>query len=188
VQQCLVPTLATRGLLSPRPLQPEVVTFVGHKKKKKVSGQIEEAAKDEETSPGHLEAVSMKQARFEVFKFGLNALSKKDRTEAKVALAIRLGAKPPKNPCLPYAELKAQRLRERMEQKQAEEENEGKLINRRPATIVKKASSSSKSKKKAKGGGGAKAAGGGGLRMGSFDGGMLRLSGKELAKLKGKKS
>jgi hypothetical protein len=178
-QSLLIPTLATRGSTAVH--QPEIVTFVSHKKKNKAEKQEPSEDKSLET-----EEISMKQARFEVFKFGLNALSKKDRTEAKVALAIRLGAKPPKNVCLPYAELKAQRRQERAEQRQAEEENAGKLINRRPPPAAKK---SAKGKKTAAKGGAAKAGGGsGGLQMGSFDGGMLRLSGKELAKLKGKKS
>jgi len=176
----MIPTLATRGSTAVH--QPEIVTFVSHKKKNK-------AEKQEPSEDTSLEAeeISMKQARFEVFKFGLNALSKKDRTEAKVALAIRLGAKPPKNVCLPYAELKAQRRQERLEQRQAEEENAGKLINRRPPPAAKK--SANGKKKTAAKGGAAKAGGGsGGLQMGSFDGGMLRLSGKELARLKGKKT
>ena len=45
--------------------------------------------------------------RFEVFKFSLSGMDKADQMEARVAQAIKLGAKPGKKPCLPYSELKA---------------------------------------------------------------------------------
>jgi len=53
--------------------------------------------------------------RFEVFKFSLSGMDKVDQMEARIAQAIRLGAKPPKKPCLPYDELKTKLKSEREE-------------------------------------------------------------------------
>jgi hypothetical protein len=44
-------------------------------------------------------------------------MGKADQMEARVAQAIRLGAKPPKKPCLPYQELKAKLKAEKEEAK-----------------------------------------------------------------------
>ena len=191
----LVQTLAT--ITKPAySSSPDIVTFVSHKNKKKSLTSLKVEVVDqpvtEAEEANQPEAVSLKEARFEVFKFGLQALSKQDRMEAKAALAIKLGAIPPKKkPCLPYAQLKEQRKQERLEQERAAEENESKLISkRRPTNKVSGKGQKKKAKKggdssSAKSGGGG---GGGGMPMGSFDGGMLKLSGKDLAKLRGKKS
>ena len=42
-------------------------------------------------------------------------MDKADQMEARIAQAIRLGAKPPKKPCLPYSELKSKLKSEREE-------------------------------------------------------------------------
>ena len=175
----LVQTLAT--ITKPAySSSPDIVTFVSHKNKKKslASSKVEvvDQPVTEAEEANQPEAVSLKQ----------------DRMEAKAALAIKLGAIPPKKkPCLPYAQLKEQRKQERLEQERAAEENESKLISkRRPTNKVSGKGQKKKAKKggdssSAKSGGGG---GGGGMPMGSFDGGMLKLSGKDLAKLRGKKS
>lgn len=41
--------------------------------------------------------ITMKEARFQVFKFGVGGMDKKSKEEANTALAVRLGAKPEKN-------------------------------------------------------------------------------------------
>ena len=64
----------------------------------------------------------MKQARFDVFKFGIKGFDKEGQLSAREALAIRLGAKPAKNKCLPYHELKAKRREEREVERAAKEE------------------------------------------------------------------
>ncbi|TRY62806.1 hypothetical protein TCAL_07960 [Tigriopus californicus] len=68
---------------------------------------------DPDTNTG--EELSMKQARFEVFRFGLRGLDKASRESAQVSELIRLGAKPPKRPCVNYSELKVQRQAEKEE-------------------------------------------------------------------------
>lgn len=38
----------------------------------------------------------MKLVRYDVFKFGMSGFDKKEKEDARVALAVKLGAKPPK--------------------------------------------------------------------------------------------
>ena len=61
--------------------------------------------------------IEMKRARFEVIKFGMTGLKKKKAQEAKIALAVSLGAKPPRNKKKNYKEI----LNEKKLQKVKEE-------------------------------------------------------------------
>ena len=151
---------------------PEVVTFSSHRSSKK---KVQEG--EEETEDSRLK-FDMKNARFEVFKLGLNALSKQDRVDAKIALAIKLGAKPPKNPCLPLAELKEKRRREKEEEAELQMENETKLLRKPKPASNKKGGAQNK-----KGGGGRKD---NEMKVGSFDGGTLKISSAQLKQLKSK--
>ena len=148
---------------------PEIVTFSAYRSKKKKTDKLEEEKIGS--------TMSMDQARLDVFKFGLNALSRKDRVDAKIALAIKLGAEPPKNKCIPLQELKEKRKLEKLETKKLEEENENKLINKPNRNSKNK--NSSKGSKKVKSSSSQ-------LKVGSFDGGMLKISGAELKKMKSK--
>lgn len=51
----------------------------------------------------------MKRIRYEVMKFGMSGFEKEKAEEAKVALALSLGAKAPKKKGINYKELKEQR-------------------------------------------------------------------------------
>ena len=64
--------------------------------------------------------MDMKKARFEVFKFGMSGFKPEKKEEVKVALAIKLGAKPPKNKGYNYKEyklIKEKQLKEQLEQR-----------------------------------------------------------------------
>jgi hypothetical protein len=137
------------------------------------------------------EEVSMKQARFDVFKFGVRGLKGDEKQDAELAQLVRLGAKPPKNKCLPYAELKEKRKKDR-EEERARKETErisgvvaraGVARGKGSKTVKSKAGSAETKKTKAKGGRMSI-----GSKVGQFDGGMLRLSAKDLQKLKGRVS
>lgn len=155
---------------------PEVVTFVDHKNRKKVKDKIESEAKDIKSQINRKE-ITMKQARFEVFKLGVSAMSKEAQIDANTALAIRLGAKPAKNESLPYQEFKDKRLVEKEEQKKKIEEDRNALqVMKQRKKGVKEKTKTSKSKKK-----------GEQMKVGTFDGGMLKLSSKEISRLKSKK-
>ncbi|KAK2584520.1 hypothetical protein KPH14_006891 [Odynerus spinipes] len=56
--------------------------------------------------------LEMKRARYDVIKFGISGFEAAKAKEAKVALAIKLGAKPPKKPSLNYKVLKVERKKE----------------------------------------------------------------------------
>jgi len=63
--------------------------------------------------------MDMKKVRFEVFKFGMSGFKPEKKEEVKVALAIKLGAKPPKNKGYNYKEyrlIKEGQLKEQLEQ------------------------------------------------------------------------
>merc|ERR1712113_735046 len=120
--------------------------------------------------------MTMDKARFDVFKFGVSGLEKSAKADAQTALAIRLGAKPAKEKCIPYAELKEKRLKEKEEKLMQLEERKNAMAGvqkkaKGPAEKSKGVNGKSKKKKTASG-----------MKMGSFDGGMLKLSSKELSR------
>lgn len=162
-----------------------------------------------------LPETTMKAARFDVFKFGMRGMDRASREEAEVARLVSLGARKPKNKGYGYKELKVgdgvagrwdkvnvkgQRLGkfmsslQEMRSKEREEEKNKKEEERisgvRIAMLRKstsgagnsKSSQSSSTKKKPR-------SGSAGIlsKVGSFDGGMLKLSSKDLAKIKGQK-
>lgn len=67
--------------------------------------------------------MSLKQAKFDVFKFGIKGLSKQDQETANMQLAIKLGAKPLKNKCLNYKELMQRKKEEKEKKTQLLKEN-----------------------------------------------------------------
>lgn len=64
--------------------------------------------------------LEMKRARYDVIKFGISGFESAKAKEAKVALAIKLGAKPPKKPGLNYKVLKDERKKEAIAAKEQE--------------------------------------------------------------------
>jgi len=165
----VIQTLATT--INHRKEVPEIVSFSAHRSKKKKEVEDPDGQQDAQ------DAVTMDQARFDVFKFGLNALSKKERVEAKIALAIKLGAEPPKNECVPLEVLKQRRKKEKAEEVEMAEENESKLL-RKPRAATNKAKGVSKKKARRPDNQ---------MNVGSFNGGILRISSAELKKMKSKK-
>lgn len=181
---------------------PEIVAYEDPRRKRQ-RAKAESAGVDqslpESQSTGMLPKestaeLSMKQARFEVFRFGLKGLDKAGRESAEVSELIRLGAKPPKRPCLSYSELKVQRQAEKQEALQAKamEKISGvRTGGRRPGGQAKgqkrKTIGTKATKSKNKG-----SKTGSGFResiqakVGKFDGGMLKLSAKDISKIKGK--
>lgn len=143
--------------------------------------------------------ISMKEARFDVFKFGARGLDKKGQHEARVMLALTLGAKPEKNKCLPYEKYKEQKRIEKVNDKKDTEMkkiagilkpskrshkslNPQKGVNKQ--TQFKNSISQGKNKGLRKSSG-SKDKGGIQPKIGKFDGGMLRLSKKDIEKIKG---
>merc|ERR550517_559376 len=109
----VVETLASKKLGN---VEAEVVSYVDYRKLKK--SKVEDTGKPDQVSVenmGGRKEVSMDQARFDVFKLGVSGLEKSAKEDAQTALAIRLGAKPAKEKCIPYAELKEKRSKEKLE-------------------------------------------------------------------------
>lgn len=66
--------------------------------------------------PKRKQELEMKRARFEVMKFGMSGLKKTKAKEAKIALAISLGARPPKNRKKNYKEILKERKIEKIKE------------------------------------------------------------------------
>ena len=94
----LIETVATRN--NDRTEQPEVVEYKDPRKRKpKESKMVIEdddmtVVPDTTSTEGGI--TTMKEARFDVFKFGVKGFDKEGQLSAREALAIRLGAKPAK--------------------------------------------------------------------------------------------
>jgi len=158
---------------------PEMVTFIDHKKRnKRAENKIGDIVPEKSNNN---KEITLKDARFEVFKLGVSGMDKKSREEANTALAIKLGAKPSKNKFVEYKQLKEDRTQEKEEKRLQEEERlhsmEGvkKSSNKNNSTLKK---STNKKKKK-----GSK----NDFKVGSFDGGMLKISQRDINSIKSKK-
>lgn len=104
----------------------QAVTYEAPKKKEKTESFIKkikdlksENPEDEkpEMEPRKKQELEMKRARFEVMKFGMTGFKKNKARDAKIALAISLGARPLRNKKRNYKEI----LNERKLQKAKEE-------------------------------------------------------------------
>eukprot|EP00096_Caligus_rogercresseyi_P001485 TRINITY_DN12405_c0_g1_i1.p1 TRINITY_DN12405_c0_g1~~TRINITY_DN12405_c0_g1_i1.p1 ORF type:complete len:248 (-),score=99.36 TRINITY_DN12405_c0_g1_i1:61-804(-) len=169
----IIETLAVRS--SGKFTTPEVHVFVDPQKKNKTpnegtpkrsSDEPSGRPEPESTSPA---VTSMKEARFDVFKFGLSGFDKARKEDAEEALAIRLGAKPRKNKCLPYEEFKKVRKAEKEEMK-AKQALKDSFAKKKPKKTESKAGKSHTEKIHTK--------------IGKFDGGMLKISAAEVKKMK----
>merc|ERR1711860_65415 len=131
-----VQTLASKS--KPDLPPPEVVSYEDPRRKRKLEkaaaaskseSQISKPSKDEKKGLTKMTSeVTMKQARFEVFKFGLRGLDKASKKDAEIAQLLRLGAKPQKNKCIAYTDYKAQKRLE--EEEAARRKEEDKQTNR----------------------------------------------------------
>lgn len=125
-----------------------------------------------------------KKKKSKLFFFSLD---KDGQHEARVALALKLGAKPEKKICKPYAEYKMEvqnRKEEIQKQKELDRMTGMKKVSARPLSTKKsnaaKNSKDSNNTKKTKSKQNEKTP----LKMGKFDGGTLRISQKEVAKMR----
>ena len=188
-----IQTKATKHNGSSSKVVPEVVTYLDPKKRpRKEKIEKNSINKNERDNEGGDDEVTMKQARFDVFKFGIRGLDKEGQNEARVALALRLGAKPDKKSCLPYAQYKDKIKQEKgdvQKRKELEKLTGMRKASTRPISTKKKNKKgpnsnddpdASKKKKK-------KHSEATPLKFGKFDGGTVRLSKKELSNIKGKK-
>lgn len=101
----LIPTRAALAKKSQSLDQFKCTTFESYKPKQKSltdkkSNLVDAALKN---------IFDIKRAKHEVFTFGTSGLESKDKEVAKIALAVKLGAKPPKNKYKNYKDLLAEK-------------------------------------------------------------------------------
>nr|CAD7412226.1 unnamed protein product [Timema cristinae] len=97
----LIPTKCSR-LRSGGASSFQSVVFETHKSTKKRA-----PSQASPTEPGaQKDVIDMKRVRYEVFKFAMSGYNREKKEEAEVNLAIKLGARPPKNKYYNYKELK----------------------------------------------------------------------------------
>jgi len=186
IHEAQIQTKATK--LKASNIVPEVVTYLDPRKRTKK--EKKEIPKNSvKNSDDESDEVTMKQARFDVFKFGIRGLDKDGQNDARVALALRLGAKPEKKSCLPYAQLKDKIKQEKSDllaRKEMDKLTGMRKASTRPVSTKKnkkgKNEEQNPAKKKKKHNEDS------GLKFGKFDGGTVRLSKKDLGSIqKGKK-
>lgn len=105
----IVPTRAMLLKKSTEPTDFKTVVYETHKSKKSVGSKSMVSKKGANTGKDDDDGFDMKKARYEVFNFGISGYDFKDQQKAKIALAVKLGAKPPKNAYTNYKDLQAER-------------------------------------------------------------------------------
>ncbi|CAF3843435.1 unnamed protein product, partial [Rotaria sordida] len=118
----------------------------------------------------------LEKARFDVHKFGIKGFEKSKYEDARVALAVGLGAKPPKRKFINYRELIEQNRAKKAKEK--EEEENARLLG---DIFHKSPNNKQKSKQKRIGEGDV-----GSMRfssVGKFQGGVLKLTDKDISNL-----
>ncbi|XP_044757244.1 uncharacterized protein C1orf131 [Coccinella septempunctata] len=109
----LVPTKAS---LEKGVQKVEEVTFVSYKPKKK-SERVQENQQNEESDTNYF---NIKKAKNEMIKFALSDLEGKEKRNAMMQLAIKLGAKPPRRKFRNYKSLIEERKKEKAEEETKE--------------------------------------------------------------------
>ncbi|EEC11973.1 hypothetical protein ISCGN_015223 [Ixodes scapularis] len=110
--------------------------------KRKVRKVPRFGSQDEDSESPQPVELNFRKAKFDVIKFGIKGLEKPKQVEAKIALAVQLGAKPPKNKYVNYKQL----IQERKQQKDIIKEQ--KEVNAKTGVKPKKQVASKQSKEK----------------------------------------
>ncbi|KAJ2946655.1 hypothetical protein O0L34_g12712 [Tuta absoluta] len=105
----------------------KVVKFEAHKPKKKQVAQDKNDPKSQETQ-FHKKDIDLKKIRHEVVRFGMSGFDGTKKEEAKIALAVSLGAKPPKREYMNYKDLMAKRKQEKLKEREEKQQMISKSI------------------------------------------------------------
>ncbi|KAH0564321.1 uncharacterized protein C1orf131 homolog [Cotesia glomerata] len=117
------------------------VSYTAPKRKKPIAEINKDTSYNQEQSQEEEDQEKeMKRLRWEVLKFGSSGLAGTDKKKSKVALAISLGAKPPKNRRMNYKNLKLKKSKEKEEaaKEKLEQEHQSGLTNSLKKTTKKK--------------------------------------------------
>ncbi|CAF1381946.1 unnamed protein product [Adineta steineri] len=150
------------------------------KRKKKTNKSAASASLSEQQEQDNVE-FDLEKARFDVHKFGIKGFEKSKYEDARVALAVSLGAKPPKGKFINYRELLEQNRAKKIKEKEDEENARllGDIFHKNPNNKDK---SSQRPKRRRIGEGDV-----GSMRfssVGRFKGGVLKLTDKDISKVK----
>ncbi|GJQ88254.1 hypothetical protein Trydic_g13242 [Trypoxylus dichotomus] len=97
-----------------------------------------EDEKSKKAIPETVNEIDMKRARFEVIKFGMSGFDKQRKEKAKVQLAVKLGAKPPKQKYKNYKViLKTKKIEKNQEAKLKQKQQQPKAQNMKISTFKK---------------------------------------------------
>ncbi|KAL0850512.1 hypothetical protein ABMA28_012301 [Loxostege sticticalis] len=96
----------------------QVVKFEAHKPKKKQAEVPDKIETKPQLTPFAKRDLELKKVRHEIVKFGMSGFDATKKEEAKIALAVSLGAKPPKREYLNYKELMEKRKQEKLKEKE----------------------------------------------------------------------
>lgn len=105
----IVPTRAMLLKKSTEPTDFKAVVFETHKSKRGAGSKSAAAKRGTNNGKDDDDGFDMKRARNEVFNFGISGYDFKDQQKAKIALAVKLGAKPPKSIYTNYKDLQTER-------------------------------------------------------------------------------
>lgn len=111
----------------------------GANKKRKLEDEKQEEVEvpAEDPKAETMDEKQLKQVRYDVFKLGMTGFHKEKREESRVALAIKLGAKPPRNKAVNYKKL-IEMKKEEKKKEAAEREMKLKLGMKVPKPFKKK--------------------------------------------------
>lgn len=105
----IVPTRAMLLKKSTEPTDFKAVVYETHKSKKRTAAKATTTMLGTNNGKDDDDVFDMRKARYEVFNFGISGYDFKDQQKAKIALAVKLGAKPPKNAYTNYKDLQLER-------------------------------------------------------------------------------
>lgn len=117
----IVPTRAMRLKKPEAASEFKAVVFETHKPKHSANGVKRLNDKKSDGGPkskSNDDGLDMKRVRHEVFNFGISGYNFQDQQKAKIALAVKLGAKPPKNAYQNYKELQAAKKKAKEKEKE----------------------------------------------------------------------
>ncbi|XP_067134087.1 uncharacterized protein C1orf131 [Centruroides vittatus] len=106
---------------SKRKKKVEVVVFDSRPKKKQ---DIKEETVNPDVSEDPKSLIDIEKARYEVYRFGISGFDKEKAENAREALAIRLGAKPPKRKYKNYKEILEENKKQKLEETEQNKRNQ----------------------------------------------------------------
>lgn len=117
-EDALMDFIPTRGSVTKRKTDADFI-FVDYKsykskKNEKTSfPQTTPTKTGDESKDASINVFNIKKVKHEVVQFGMTGFTNKERKEARVELAIKLGAKPERRKCINYKRLKQQKEAEK---------------------------------------------------------------------------